>query len=200
MATDFSETDVKQGRALVEKISTSQLELGELADKVEKNYGDDTLGEFAHAIGIEYDTLKGYRYVWRKWKESAVKPRNFSLAKALASYKDKDSYIQEWPNASEKKAREDVKKAKAEAKSQPEGKGEKLPSMEKLAERLILEMEHGVLEKWQHHLDILSQRRDQITGVTRIKLLKALDKSAETLMRYKDKFKASDMLLEHEEA
>jgi hypothetical protein len=183
----------------VEKIITSQMALGELADKVETRYGDDSLGEFADVIGIDYDTIKGYRYVWRKWKDSPVKPRNFSLAKALASYKDKDSYIKQWPNASEKKAREDIRKFKQEEQLEPEGKGQTLPTMGQLAENIMLEMEHHVLDKWQNRLDIMSQRRDELTGIIRNRLIETLDKSAEMLSRYKDKFKASDMLLEHEE-
>ncbi len=72
------------------------------------------------AIGVDYNTLKGYRTVWRRWKDSPIKPRNFSVAKALVSYKERDWYIQEWPDATEREAREDVKRWKKEARDKKE--------------------------------------------------------------------------------
>ena len=94
--------------------------LGEFADRVEKRYRNNTLEEFAEAIEIDYDTLKDYRTTHRAWRNSPVKPRNYSLAKALASYKDRDWYIQEWPNATEKEAREDIRRWKKEAREKKE--------------------------------------------------------------------------------
>jgi hypothetical protein len=132
--TDFLVADIERGKELVQNIKTfvqrttdNQFALGELANKVQKDYGTDKLGEFAKTIGIDYDTLKGYRTTWRAWKDSQVKPKTFSLAKALASYKDRDWYIQHWPDATEKEAREDIREWKKQDKGKPEErKGVKL--------------------------------------------------------------------------
>ena len=113
---------MQRGRELVENVSNNQYALGELADTIETVYGDNSLEDFAEAIGIEYNTLKGYRTVWRKWKNSPVKPRNYSLAKALASYKHKDEYIKRWPDEAEKQARADIRRWKEEEKIEAEKK------------------------------------------------------------------------------
>lgn len=49
-------------------------ELGDLARKVEKHYGEDCLGKFANGIGIPKDSLREYRRVARKIKKTARCP------------------------------------------------------------------------------------------------------------------------------
>ena len=120
MTIQFSEADIARGRTLVQNISDNQYALGALADSIDTSYGDDSLGDFADAIGIDYNTLKGYRYVWRRWKDFPVKPRTFSLAKALASFKGRDWYIEKWPNETEEQAREDIRRWKKEERDRKE--------------------------------------------------------------------------------
>jgi hypothetical protein len=143
MATNFTDDHLARGKALVEDLSGKQYELGELADEIEKSYGDDTLGEYAEAIGITYDTLKGYRYVWRRWKDSPVKPHNFSVAKALASYKDRNWYIQEWPNDTEEEARDWVREEKKKAREKREA--ETLDAEKKGATKKLEVLKRAVL-------------------------------------------------------
>jgi hypothetical protein len=71
----YNDDYIRRNKALFEHISTSQHELGELVDTIEKGYGDGTLEEYAEIIGINYHTLKTYITIWRKWKNSEVKPR-----------------------------------------------------------------------------------------------------------------------------
>ena len=113
MAVQFDQSDIDLGLALAEKIRVSEeticasrLELGELAHSIETKYGEGTLKDFSKLIGVDYNTLKGCRTVHRGWKNSPVKPRKYSVAKALASFKDKDEFIKTWPNATEEEARD----------------------------------------------------------------------------------------------
>jgi hypothetical protein len=201
----FRKVDIERGKALVADLSNNQYALGDLASKIDKRYGDDTLGEFAEAIGISYNTLKGYRYVWRKWNDSKVKPRNFSVAKALASYKNKDQYIKQYPNATEEEARAYVKKERKEARekkekdmSDGEKKGVKFGNWEKRAQRLLKDMKKHVTEKWSYVLDRLVERKEGLSENTIQELVWELGMSATMLARYKDKFMESTTLVEYE--
>jgi hypothetical protein len=108
-------------------------------------------------IGIAYETLKRYRYVWVKWKDSPVKPKRFALAKALASFKQKDWYIEKWPDETEKQARLDVKRWKKEEKIEAELKGMKRPKLESLKQQFIKACDKFLFgdSKEQHILDKL---------------------------------------------
>jgi hypothetical protein len=196
LSTNFSNADIQRGKELVVNISKNQYALGELADRIEKSYGNHTLEDFAKAIGISYDTLKGHRYVWRRWKDSPVKPRNFSVARALASYKDRDEFIRQWPDAIEEEAREYVKHSKKEAKKKKdeemldaEKKGVKLPNLDRFAENFIADINKKFKEKWEYQLDQLSSRRNRITIDTIVKVVDTLNRYANILLDYKDKFK-----------
>jgi hypothetical protein len=154
----FDEEDVERGQFLVEQTAGNQYHLGELADSIEPKYGKGTLESFAEAIGIEYNTLKGYRTVWRKWKDASVRPHNYALARTLVSLTtgEKDWYIENWPNETEKQARADVKRWKEEAKEKNgENKGYTLPSVKRLIKSIV---DHT--EKWEYELDLLSRHRD----------------------------------------
>lgn len=50
---------VRQGR----EAANSQWTLGDLAIQVQTTYGDHTLEKYADDIGVEYNTLRNYRYV-----------------------------------------------------------------------------------------------------------------------------------------
>jgi hypothetical protein len=187
MSTNFDETDVRRGKELRNNISQNQVNLGELADGIETKYGEGTLEEFAEAIGVDYNTLKGYRYVHRRWKSATSKPRTYALAKALASYKDKDWYIENWPDATEREAREDVRFFKKKAKEKTgEEKGRTLPNVD----RLLTEIGAKV-EKWSIDLDLLSHHRVALTGSEIERIVKVLSLNIKELTRYRDNFKAT---------
>jgi hypothetical protein len=204
MDTEFDKDDIALGKRLVKQHTTNHVALGELANKIETKYGDGTLEDFAEVIGIAYSTLKNCRHVYRKWKNSPTKPKNFSVAKVLASYKDKDQYIAVWPNATEKEARAHVRAAKALARDKKEKemldaerKGARLGNWTKEAEKLIKNLQEILLIKWEHKLDLLSQRRNGINLGTVADIIMTLETSANMLLRYKDKFKASTMIKEY---
>ena len=89
---------VKDGRNLVSLMKDSQFELGQIADKLEPKYGDETLQRFSEDIGIEYGTLKSYRTTYKAWKHEPVRPRSFSVAKALNRLPDKAFHIEKHPD------------------------------------------------------------------------------------------------------
>jgi hypothetical protein len=205
VTTIFNKADIERGKVLVKNLSNNQYALGELANKIEKQYESDSLGEFANAIGINYNTLKGYRYVWRRWEESKAKPRNFSVAKALASYKNRDQYIKQYPNATEEEARAYVKKERKDAREKKdkemldsEKKGYKFGNWEKRAHRLLKDMRKHVTEKWPYILDRLVERKEGLEERTIQDLVWELGMSATMLARYKEKFMESTALVEYE--
>lgn len=61
---------VSAGQALVETIDRHRWELGDLADKIAKSYGEDTLGKFAGDIGVGKKTLYAYRQAARFYDNS----------------------------------------------------------------------------------------------------------------------------------
>jgi hypothetical protein len=202
---DFDKDDIALGKRLAKQYSTNHDALEELANKVETKYGDGTLEYFAEAIGIAYSTLKNCRHVHRKWINSPVKPKNFSVAKALASYKDKDDYIQQHPNATEKEARAHVRASRELARDKKaadmldsEKKGFKLGNWTRAAEKLIKDMHEILLDKWDRKLDALSQRRIGLELGVVAELIMTLERSSNILFQYKEKFKASAMIKEYE--
>jgi hypothetical protein len=204
MSTEFDKDDVALGKRLAKQHSTNHDALGELANKIETKYGDGTLEDFAEAIGIAYSTLKNCRHVHRKWKASPVKPKSFSVAKALASYKDKDEYISSHPSATEKEARTFVRAAREldrERKDKEmldsERKGFKLGNWTRATEKLIKDMHEILLTKWDKKLDALSQRRKGVELGALADLIITLERSANMLLEYKEKFKASAMIKEY---
>ena len=204
MSIEFDKDDIALGKRLTKQHSTNHVALGELADKIEKKYSDSTLEEFADAIGIAYSTLKNCRHVYRKWKASPIKPKTFSVAKALASYKDKDQYIQEHPNVTEKEARTHVRASRQLARDNKEAalldserKGFKLGNWTKAADRLIKDMQKILLDKWEKKLDALSQRRKGVELGTVADLIMTLEMSASMLLEYKERFKESAVIHEY---
>jgi hypothetical protein len=89
---------VEDGRKLVTSMKDSQFELGRIADKLEPKYGEHTLERFAEDIGLDYGTLKSYRTTYKAWKDEPVRPRSFSVARALNRLPDKAFHIEKHPD------------------------------------------------------------------------------------------------------
>jgi hypothetical protein len=70
-------------------------------------------------------------------------------------------------------------------------KGFKLGNWTKAAEKLIKDMHEILLDKWEHKLDALSKRRMGVELGTVVDLIMTLERSANMLFQYKEKFKAS---------
>lgn len=75
--------------------------LGDLANEVEKDYGEDSLGKYAYAIGVVKKTLQGYRTVASVFpQETREKYRklSFSHFKILASLSKPEAWLEKADN------------------------------------------------------------------------------------------------------
>ncbi|MFC7924611.1 DUF6192 family protein [Streptomyces cinereoruber] len=97
---------VKQGRELVEETSSLQFRLGDLTLKMVENRGPGggahgvfvVMDRFADEIGINVDTLLGYRKVSSEWPpEERVPGVSWSIHRALAALPDRFEVIRQPP-------------------------------------------------------------------------------------------------------
>lgn len=86
MAKPTYESLVKQGR----QAAKSQWTLGDLASKVETNYGDAKLQEYADDIGVEYGSLRRYRDVSKAYETAKrIADVPWSIYLVLAAQEDR---------------------------------------------------------------------------------------------------------------
>ena len=99
---------VEEGKRAVVGISNKLWELGDLAHKVEKFYGENILGQFANDINFpgSAKTLKRYRDVCRAFPENAGRPAFLTAAQALASHPDRHEIFKQKPNLTQREARQ----------------------------------------------------------------------------------------------
>jgi len=64
------EEAVSVGMQLRQLKELSQWAIGDLANRVAREYGDDSIGKYAYAIGLEKKTVWEYMRVARKYKKS----------------------------------------------------------------------------------------------------------------------------------
>ena len=113
---------VVEGRKLVSSMKDNQFELGRIAGRVEPKYGEQTLERLAEEIGIDYGTLKSYRTADRAWQDIPVRPKSFSVAKALNRHPNRADIIQEKPDMSVKEAENVMREWKKERRAVEKGK------------------------------------------------------------------------------
>src|SRR6516162_8437701 len=99
---------VEEGKRAVVGISNKLWELGDLAHKVEKFYGENILGQFANDINFpgSAKTLKRYRDVCRAFPENAGRPAFLTAAQALASHPDRHEIFKQKSNLTQREARQ----------------------------------------------------------------------------------------------
>lgn len=177
--TDTAVTDtvfkkaVAKARQILADIDTpKQMQIGELADQVQKVYGEKKLKQFAKAIGISEGTVERYRSVWRAWStkpKSAPEPKFYSVAKALEAHPDRFDLIKQNPDMTKDDADKKMKalRKKTKARSWQQEKRDnikkQLDEIEHLAKQLkdaelILGEEPG---DYRLFLDIVTPRRQQ---------------------------------------
>jgi hypothetical protein len=86
-----------------------QMRLGELADTVERKYGDDTFVKFAKEVGTVVCTLERHRDVWRAWRGAPgrvleVVRSKYAVARELATHPRRVEIITENPAITKAKA------------------------------------------------------------------------------------------------
>jgi hypothetical protein len=92
-----------------------KMRLGELADKVEKVYGEQRLKRFATDIGIALCTLGRCRSVYRAWQttKEAPAPKFYSVAQELQAHPDRFELIKNNPYMTKSEARKIMRTLKA---------------------------------------------------------------------------------------
>ena len=95
------ENAVEEGSLLVQRIERDQWRLGELADGVATVYGEESLKRYAADIGINFNTLRNYRSMHRKWPNKNSRPTSIAVAKVLASSPDREDIISRYPGLTE---------------------------------------------------------------------------------------------------
>lgn len=98
---------VAEGVSAREQRDGAQWVLGDLADKVETQYGELSLKRFADEIGVTYSALLSYRTVSRAYPdtpENSTRVENLSWShhRAVASSEERESLLEkaearEWP-------------------------------------------------------------------------------------------------------
>lgn len=100
-----------------------QWKLGEICDKLEPKYGENTLAKFAEDIGKNYNSLLNYRTTYRAWKEEIIRPKSFSTAREmnkLPSEKKQEILVAN-PNITYKEAHHIVTEVNDVDKNSPRG-------------------------------------------------------------------------------
>jgi hypothetical protein len=111
---------VKSARAIVQRQEQDNWELGALASKVEKKYGEARLERFAEDIGINYNTLMHCRQTflaWQKWGRPQI---SFWAAYALNKHPDRIDIARKNPTITDDQARGVARRYKAKVKANKE--------------------------------------------------------------------------------
>ncbi len=126
-AKPASESDYKaavaQAKQILAEIDRGWWQLGELADKVTKKYGEQRLKRFADDIGIGLCTLERRRSVYRAWSTNeAPAPKSYAVAQELQAVEGRFELIKQNPNMTKREARE-IKAAPEKSQSRTEQAG-----------------------------------------------------------------------------
>jgi hypothetical protein len=120
---------VKQGLDLIKQADQANWKLGELAVQVDKQYGQDRLGQFADDIDIDKRFLMDCRTTWQRWPQKSGRPRFFSIARILNPHPQRHQIVAKNPDITAKEAHDRMraynqrlaeKEAKAAIGSEPE--------------------------------------------------------------------------------
>ena len=100
---EFDDKAIAQGKKLVaaiksdeKRLESSEMKLGELADRLKPVYGEETVAVFAHQIGISAATLKRYRSAYRAWKGIEAPAPSFAVVKELQAHPDKAEILEQY--------------------------------------------------------------------------------------------------------
>jgi hypothetical protein len=96
-AAEVDATTITYDKALAElqHLSRNNWRIGEIADRVEAKYGEQTLQHLAEDSGIDYEQLKNCRTVWRAWPELGERSPDlpWSVHRVFASQPDRRELI-----------------------------------------------------------------------------------------------------------
>jgi hypothetical protein len=174
---------VKEGKQIMTLVRTKQDQwrLGELADRIEPKYGDQTLQKFAGAINCEYVLLKDYRTTFQAWPEKAGRPA-FQIARALNPHPQRFRIVNNEPNLTLRQARHKMKMWRMEHR-QPRTQ---TPAM--LAKKAIKVFNNTFTTNGELQLIMNTIQRVELEQHVQIGLSEALAKLIRRLQKTLDKF------------
>jgi hypothetical protein len=155
---------VAEGKEIAGRKDKDQWHLGELASKVERDYGKNLLGRYASDIGENPATLAGARTTALAWPDKKMRPPNFSLAKDLNRHPDRADIVHKNPSITREEARAIMKKWRA-AQPTKSGSKKKQPAIppdvplnnrrqqEAEVERQLADRVEDWMQKIKPHLD-----------------------------------------------
>jgi hypothetical protein len=106
----YGRTAMAKGKRLAATLKSgdaAEMELGELADRLQPKYGDNTLARFAKAIGLPFERLNRCRSVYRAYQgiEIQAPAPNFAVLQELAGHPNREQIIRERPDLTKREAR-----------------------------------------------------------------------------------------------
>ena len=106
----YGPTAIAKGKRLawiLKKGDAAEMELGELADRLQPKYGEKTLERFAQAIDLPLDRLNRCRSVYRAYKGIDIQGAspNFAVRQALQAHPLREEIIKENPELTMREAR-----------------------------------------------------------------------------------------------
>jgi len=114
---DYDEA-VREAKEILGREDADQMRLGQLADEVKTQYGEDKLGQFAKEIGIASCTLKRRRTVYRQRKEiGALAPISYSVLQELGAHPDRTQLLRDKPQMTKAEARKTMQAYKRSQKA-----------------------------------------------------------------------------------
>jgi len=91
------EAYISEGMEAREVKDSSEWLLGDLAGGIEKDYGEDSIGKYAYAIGVVKKTLMGYRTVAQRFSSEVrekYRKLSFSHFKTVASLEKPEAWLE----------------------------------------------------------------------------------------------------------
>jgi hypothetical protein len=127
----YDEADITEGKAIAarlksqdEAVVVTELELGQLADRVQTKYRKKTLADFAEKIGVKAARLNRCRSVYRGYKDKNFKgaPPKFAVLQALQGHPRRYEILEQYPKLTMREARTAMRDYRAgQGIPEPEG-------------------------------------------------------------------------------
>jgi hypothetical protein len=127
---------VERGKVAAKSLWT----LGDLAARIESEYGRDRLGQYADDIGVPYATLKAARTTVRAWPDEKDRRLSFSASQALNALPDRFKIAEKRPGMTMVQAREKAAEyrdaMRREETERPRAEGRRASMTERAARNL----------------------------------------------------------------
>lgn len=114
------EQAVEEAKVIVSRVQKDLWRLAEIAFSLEPKYGDLTLARFAEEVGLSYRTIRAYRQIYEKFKDTKWQRLPFWTAAELVTVPNAEQVIEENPKITRQEARAIAKEARTLSEPIPE--------------------------------------------------------------------------------